>query len=84
MLQDTQAIRFYQHLTDDMVDRWQRGFRYDDLRSYMEGYLSCLRDSNILEPYMIHRLEEDIFRFLRDPSNFELYMPQTQPEPDYY
>ena len=83
MLQDTQTIRYYQYLTDDMVDRWQRGFRYDDIRAYVDGYFACLRDSNLLEPYHINRLEEDIFRFLRDPSNFELYMPQTQPERDY-
>ncbi|MGC1246341.1 MAG: DUF6761 family protein [Spirulinaceae cyanobacterium] len=86
MLQDTRAIRYYQRLTDSMVDLWQRGYRFNDLRMYMDGYLSCLRQCNDLEPYLIHRLEEDTFRFLRDPSNFELAMPQTQTqaEADYY
>ena len=84
MLTDHIAIRHYQKLTDSMVDLWDRGNRYEDLRMYMEGYLSCLRQSNIIEGYLIHRLEEEVFRFLRDPSNFELAMPQVQVERDYY
>jgi len=70
MLQDTQSIRYYQRLTDDMVDLWHRGSRFDEIR---------------IEPYLIHRLEEEIFRFLRDPSNFEYLSPQTQTqtEADY-
>ncbi|CCQ49190.1 hypothetical protein CWATWH8502_2913 [Crocosphaera watsonii WH 8502] len=48
----------------------------------MDGYLACLRQIDVLEPYLIHRLEEDAVRFLRDPSNFEL--PALQPETDYY
>lgn len=85
MLQDTQSIRYYQRLTDDMVDLWHRGSRFDEIRLYVEGYLACLRDSSSIEPYLIHRLEEEIFRFLRDPSNFEYLSPQTQTqtEADY-
>jgi hypothetical protein len=81
MLQDPQIIRFYQKLTDAMVDLWQRGRRHDEIRQYVEGYIACLRHSNTVEPYLIHRLEEDIFRFLRDPSNFELNV--LEPEKDY-
>jgi hypothetical protein len=81
MLQDTQTIRFYQKLTDAMVDLWQRGRRFDEIRLFVDGYLACLRHSNVIEPYLIHRLEEDIIRFLRDPSNFELNA--LQPEVDY-
>ncbi|MBF2058241.1 MAG: hypothetical protein IGQ45_13755 [Cyanobacterium sp. T60_A2020_053] len=84
MITDTTAIRYYQKLTDGLVDLWARGSRYDELRVYMEGYLACLRQTNLVEPYLIHRLEEEAFRFLRDPSNFELAMPQMQPEHDYY
>lgn len=84
MLTDTITIRYYQKLTDSLVDLWSRGNRYEDLRMYMEGYLTCLRQSNIIESYLIHRLEEEVFRFLRDPSNFELAIPQVQPERDYY
>lgn len=82
MLQDTQAIRYYQKLTDGMVDLWHRGRRFDEIQSYMDGYLACLRHSNTLEAYLIHRLEEETWKFLRDPSNFEL--AQLQPETDYY
>jgi len=81
MLQQAQAIRHYQKLTDMLVDLWNRGHRYEDLRMFMDGYVCSLRHSNSLEPYQIHRLEEEVFRFLRDPSNFEL-LPLAQV--DYY
>lgn len=84
MLQDPLTIRYYQKITDDMVDLWNRGRRFDEIRLYMEGFISCLRHTHILEPYFIHRLEEDVYRFLRDPSNFEFALPQPEPEPDYY
>lgn len=85
MLQDSLTIRYYQRLTDAMVELWRRGQRYEDLRQYMEGYIACLHHASALETYKIHRLEEEVFRFLRDPSNFELAYPQTQTqtETDY-
>ena len=83
MLQDTQTIRYYQQLTDALVFMWDRGYRYDELRLYIDGYMAALRHSNALEMYLIHRLEEEAMRYLRDPSNFEV-MPMTQPESDYY
>ncbi len=83
LLNNYDAIRHYQKLTDGMVDLWNRGNRYEDLRMYMEGYLACLRQSNIIEGYLVHRVEEEAFRFLRDPSNFELAIPQVQTERDY-
>jgi hypothetical protein len=83
MLQDTQTIRYYQQLTDSLVFLWNRGYRFDDLRMYIDGYLAALRHSNVLEAYLIHRLEEEATRYLRDPSNFEV-MPMPQPETDYY
>ncbi|HAA28497.1 MAG TPA: hypothetical protein DCE56_13470 [Cyanobacteria bacterium UBA8553] len=83
MLQDTQTIRFYQQLTDALVFMWDRGYRYDELRLYIDGYIAALRHSNALEMYLIHRLEEEAMRYLRDPSNFEV-MPMPEPESDYY
>lgn len=80
MLQDTLTIRYYQKLSDALVDLWNRGYRFDDLRLYLDGYLASLRHSSALEPYLIHRLEEEITRFIYDPSNFE----KTEPERDYY
>lgn len=82
MLQETRSIRYYQRVTDSMVSLWRRGYKFDELRLYLDGYLSALRHSNVLEAYLIHRLEEEAVRFLRDPSNFELSMPE--PEADYY
>lgn len=83
MLLDTETIRHYQKLTDSLVDMWNRGYRLDDLRLYLEGYIAAVRQSNTIEAFYIHRLEEEAIRFLHDPSNFEL-MPQPQPERGYY
>jgi hypothetical protein len=81
MLQDAITIRYYQRLTDALVEQWNRGYRYDELRLYIDGYLAALRQSNAMEPYLIHRLEEEVSRYLYDPSNFET--PQPQAEVDY-
>ena len=43
--------------------------------------LTCLRQVDVIEIYLIHRLEEDVLRFLRDPSNFEyesLFQAETE------
>lgn len=80
MLQDTPTIRYYQRLTDALVGLWNRGYRFDDMRLYLDGYLAALRHSNVLEPYQINRLEEEMTRFLYDPSNFE---NPVEPERDY-
>jgi hypothetical protein len=82
MLQDTQAIRCYQYITDALNEQWSRGYRTDEMRLYLDGYLAALRNTNAIEPYLIHRLEEEVTRYLYDASNFE--MPEPQPEPDYY
>lgn len=82
MLQDAQAIRHYQRITDALTEQWNRGYRMDELRLYLDGYLAALRHSNALEPYLIYHLEEEASRYLFDTSNFAI--PQAQPEPDYY
>ncbi|WP_138497762.1 DUF6761 family protein [Nostoc sp. PA-18-2419] len=82
MLQDTQTIRYYQRLTDAFVELWNRGYRMDDMRMYLDGYLAALRHSNAIEPFLIHRLEEEASRYLYDASNFAV--PQPQPLRDYY
>ncbi|MBD1841524.1 hypothetical protein H6F78_25690 [Coleofasciculus sp. FACHB-64] len=82
MLQDSQTIRYYQRLTDALVEMWNRGYRFDDLRLFLDGYLAAMRHSNVLEPFLIHRLEEEVTRYIYDPSNFD--MTQTQPKSDYY
>ena len=84
MLQNSQSIRHYQKITDSMVDLHHKRYRFEEIRMYMDGYLSCLRQTNLLEAYEIHRLEEEAFRFLRDPSHFELAKPQMEIETDYY
>jgi len=82
MLQDARTIRYYQTLTDAFVELWNRGYRTDDMRIYLDGYLAALRTSNTIEAYLIHRLEEEATRFLFDGSNFAVTQPE--PEPDYY
>lgn len=84
ILQDSQSIRHYQRLTDAMVSLWQRRYSFEEIKLYIDGYIACLRYTEAIEPYLIHRLEEQALRFLRDPSNFELSVPQTQAETDYY
>ncbi|HEY9616115.1 MAG TPA: DUF6761 family protein [Microcoleaceae cyanobacterium] len=82
MLQDTLTIRHYQQLTDALVELWNRGYRFDDLRMYVDGYLAALRHANVLEPYLIHRLEDEVTRYIYDQSNYE--NPNPASERDYY
>jgi hypothetical protein len=84
MLQQTDAIRHYQRLTDAIAELWERDHRFEDIRLYLDGYLAALRQTNAIEPYLIHRLEEEITRFLYDPSNRDLYRPSPSPEVDRY
>jgi hypothetical protein len=83
MLQNADAVRHYQKLTDSMVDLWERGYRLDDIRLFVDGYLAALRQGNELEAFWVHRLEEVTLRFLYDPSNFEMAMPQPMPQRYY-
>jgi hypothetical protein len=82
MLQTTDTIRHYQKITDALVEMWHRGYRFDDLRLYLDGYLAALRNANAVEVYQINRLEEEVSRYIYDPSNFEMLEPQK--ESDYY
>jgi hypothetical protein len=70
MLQDTFSIRNYQKITDELVNLWDRGYRTDDLRLFLDGYLAALRTTNAMEPHLIHKLEDEVTRFLYDYSNF--------------
>ncbi|MBF2077680.1 MAG: hypothetical protein IGR76_03965 [Synechococcales cyanobacterium T60_A2020_003] len=75
MLQDPRAIRYYQHLTDELTEQWNRGYRLDELRLYVDGYLAALRQSSVIEPFLVHHIEEEVTRFLYDPSNFATSVP---------
>lgn len=84
MLQDTHTIRNYQKITDSLVDMWDRGYRTDELRLYLDGYLAALRNTNVMEAHLIHRLEEEATRFLYDFSNFPSpYQPDFQTEVEF-
>ncbi|MEN9206989.1 MAG: hypothetical protein Q6L50_03995 [Gloeomargarita sp. GMQP_bins_120] len=72
MLQDARAIRYYQKLTDTLVELRRQGYSLDELRLYLDGYVAALRHGSELEPWLVHRLEEDAVRFLYDPANFDL------------
>jgi hypothetical protein len=79
MLQDARLIRHYQVLTDSLVDMWHRGYQQpQELRGMVDGYLLALKTAKIFEPYEIYRLEEEVTRFLYDPSNFEMPMPEPE------
>lgn len=85
MLQDPLTIRSYQKLTDALLELWDRGYRsVDELRLFLDGYLSALRMTNFLEAHKVHRLEEEALRFIYDTSNFSLpYEPEIQTELEY-
>jgi hypothetical protein len=82
MLQTTETIRHYQKLTDALVEMWHRGYRFEDLRLYLDGYLAALRLTNTLEAYQINLLEEETMRYIYDTSNF--VQPEPQRETGYY
>ena len=82
MLQDARVIRYYQRITDTLVDHWNKGYRSDELRLYVEGYVTSVRHSGAIESYLINKLEQEAVRFLYDTSNFIL--PQPEVETDYY
>jgi coproporphyrinogen III oxidase-like Fe-S oxidoreductase len=81
MLQETETIRHYQKITDAAGELWNRGYRFEDIRMYLDGYLAALRTGNGIEAYQISRLEEEAVRYIYDPSNFEV--PQLQRAVDY-
>jgi hypothetical protein len=81
MLQDARVIRYYQRITDTLVDYWHKGYRADELRLYLEGYITSLRHSGGLESYLINQLEQETVRFLYDSSNFVVAQPEV--ESDY-
>lgn len=81
MLQDARVIRYYQRITDTLVDYWNKGYRTDELRLYLEGYITSMRHSGAVESYLINQLEQETIRFLYDSSNFAV--TQTQLETDY-
>ncbi len=81
MLQDARVIRYYQRITDTLVDYWNKGYRADELRLYLEGYITSMRHSGAVESYLINQLEQEVIRFLYDSSSF--MVPQTEVETDY-
>ncbi len=83
MLQTVETIGHYQKITDALVEMWHRGYRFDDLRLYLDGYLAALRSVNVLEAYQVNRIEEETMRYIYDPSNFEL-QPELQKQVGYY
>ncbi len=81
MLQDARVIRYYQRITDTLVDYWNKGYRTDELRLYLEGYIASMRHSGAVESYLINQLEQEASRFLYDSSNFAVAQPEV--ETDY-
>ena len=81
MLQDARVIRYYQRITDTLVDYWNKGYRTDELRLYLEGYIASMRHSGAVESYLINQLEQEAIRFLYDSSNFAVAQPEV--ETDY-
>jgi len=81
MLQDPITIRHYQRLTDNLAELVYRGYRYEELRIFTNGYLSALRFTQGIENYQVNRLEEEVERHLRDPESL-LPTPLAMLEPE--
>ncbi|HEY9690513.1 MAG TPA: DUF6761 family protein [Coleofasciculaceae cyanobacterium] len=77
MLQDPRAVRHFQKIADRIAELWDRGYRFDDMRMYLDGYLAALRYTEALEAFSINRLEEEATRYLYDPSNYDMVQPQA-------
>jgi hypothetical protein len=84
MLQDPRAVRHFQKIADAIAELWNRGYRFDDMRMYLDGYLAALRYTDALEAFLINRLEEEATRYLYDPSNYDLASPQPEPIEEGY
>ncbi|WP_218081890.1 DUF6761 family protein [Anthocerotibacter panamensis] len=82
MLQDPTTIRHYQRLTDNLSELVYRGYRPEELRIFVNGYLAALRFTQGIENYQVNRLEEEVERFLRDPGSF-MPEPLALPELEY-
>ncbi|AGY60470.1 DUF6761 family protein [Gloeobacter kilaueensis] len=80
MLQDPKTIRYYQRLSDTLVELWRRRYRNEELRLFAEGFITALRYSQELDPAQILRLEQEILSFMASPENFE--PPDFLPQPE--
>jgi hypothetical protein len=83
MLQDPKTIRYYQRLSDTLVELWRRRYRNEELRLFADGFITALRYSQELDPSQINRLEQEIATFLVRPENFEPpdFQTETEREP---
>ncbi|MCG9884076.1 MAG: hypothetical protein MH825_00620 [Cyanobacteria bacterium] len=79
MLQDARTVRHFQKIADRVAELWHRGYRFEEMRMYLDGYVAALRYSEVLDPLQINRLEEESIRYIYDPSNYDL----AKPQPDY-
>jgi hypothetical protein len=83
MLQDPKTIRYYQRLTDTLVELWRRRYRSEELRLFADGFITALRYGQELDPAQINRLEQEIASLLTNPANFEPpdFLPEAEREP---
>ncbi|BAC89228.1 DUF6761 family protein [Gloeobacter violaceus] len=80
MLQDPKTIRYYQRLSDTLVELWRRRYRSEELRLFSEGFITALRYGQELDPTQIMRLEQEIRGFLANSDNLE--PPELRPQPE--
>jgi hypothetical protein len=46
-MESPRVIRYYQYLTDNLMELYQRGYQPSELRLFLDGYLSALRHSEL-------------------------------------
>lgn len=78
MLQEPKTIRYYQRLSDTLVELWRRRYRAEEMRLFADGFITALRYGQELDSGQINRLEQEIANFLSRPENFD--PPELQPQ----
>ena len=57
ILQDPTSIRHYQKITDGMVNLYRRRYSFEEIRLYMDGYIACLRNNDLIEQFHLPKLK---------------------------
>jgi hypothetical protein len=77
-MESTRVIRYYQYLTDNLMELYQRGYQPSELRLFLDGFLSALRHSE-LDLADVNSIEERARSFLYQVQDIAPYL-ETEPQ----
>lgn len=72
-MESPRVIRYYQYLTDNLMELYQRGYQPSELRLFLDGYLSALRHSE-LELSEVNQIDERARDFLYQVQDIVPYL----------